>query len=266
MSLWTKIAPPAWFPTAVATSRGWENPVTHEILVASGTILDAADAQAAHISKIYADEPFYGPGSTAVFSIWFNQPVIVTGSPQLNVRFNQQNEAASYTSGSGTSILLFSYTVTSSDECTAGQLHIVSLSLNGGAIVDAYGANIPASLVTTTTAAQSSLVQPTGGIIPVNLRTSYPFRMAKIPVYQVSVLVFPVGLLTYYIDPINGNDGNSGLSPSHAWRTSGPAQGLVGVVLMYHAVNGWELYSYPGMTADQADLTADEVDLPASNF
>ncbi|MBB2149931.1 MBG domain-containing protein [Pedobacter gandavensis] len=82
----------------------------------------------------------YNIGTTAPIRVTFSENVTVTGTPQLSLSVVGPAATASYTSGSGTSILTFNYTV------LAGQANpdldysaTNSLSLNSGSINDAAG-------------------------------------------------------------------------------------------------------------------------------
>ena len=78
----------------------------------------------------------YGIGTTIPVTVTFSEPVYVTGTPQLTLAL-APNVAVNYTSGSGTNVLTFNYTVASPD--TSSDLNYVatsSLTLNGGTITD----------------------------------------------------------------------------------------------------------------------------------
>ena len=72
--------------------------------------------------------------------VTFSEAVAVTGTPTLLLATGVTNEAATYSSGSGTTTLSFSYTVLPGN--TSGRLDYVatsSLSPAGGSIKDAAG-------------------------------------------------------------------------------------------------------------------------------
>ncbi len=65
----------------------------------------------------------------------FSEAVTVTGAPQLTLDVGGQSRTAEYSEGSGTTQLLFTYTVASGDEDTDGIAVVAnSLALNGGTI------------------------------------------------------------------------------------------------------------------------------------
>ncbi|MEM7179508.1 MAG: LamG-like jellyroll fold domain-containing protein [Spirochaetota bacterium] len=77
----------------------------------------------------------YNTGQTIEVSVTFSESVVVSGSPYLILETGSTDTTASYASGSGSSTLVFSYTVVSSD--VASDLDYVStssLELNGGSI------------------------------------------------------------------------------------------------------------------------------------
>jgi hypothetical protein len=73
-------------------------------------------------------------GHVITISLSLNEPVYVTGSPFLLVN---DNEVASYATGSGTQSLTFKYAVQPSDNIA--DLQVSGLNLNGGTIQDSSG-------------------------------------------------------------------------------------------------------------------------------
>ena len=88
----------------------------------------------------------YGVGSVIDITVAWSKAVVVTGTPELALN---SGGTASYSSGSGTSTLTFSYTVAAGqsanplDEASAS-----ALSLNGGTIFDTVGTNPNAAILT----------------------------------------------------------------------------------------------------------------------
>ena len=66
--------------------------------------------------------PWYGPGEQIQFTVEFSLPVTVAGDPELefSVTTPDGNERMSYLSGSGTTELVFSYTVGTGDDDADG--------------------------------------------------------------------------------------------------------------------------------------------------
>ena len=62
----------------------------------------------------------YKAGETLSFSITWNNPVVVTGTPELALTIGSSARSAVYTSGSGSSTLVFGYSAASPDEDADG--------------------------------------------------------------------------------------------------------------------------------------------------
>jgi hypothetical protein len=74
---------------------------------------------------------------------------------------------------------------------------------------------------------------------------------------------------SYYIDPINGNDSNSGLSETNAWLTTTYADTLQlynGQVIYYLYEGIWQIYYTPGETVDETALPASLVTRQANMY
>lgn len=77
----------------------------------------------------------YKVGDVVLLTVTFNQPVNVTGTPTLTLETGVTDRQANYTSGSGTSILTFSYTVQSGDQSAdLDYASINALAIGGGSI------------------------------------------------------------------------------------------------------------------------------------
>ncbi len=93
----------------------------------------------------------YGAGTAIPVTVTFNEPVTVTGTPQLALNASS-GAVATYTGGSGTSTLTFTYTVATGDNATdLDYSSTTALTLNGGAIADAAGNVAVLTLPTTGT-------------------------------------------------------------------------------------------------------------------
>ena len=115
-------------------------------------VIDTTAPTATGVSSTTANGS-YGVGSVITVTVGFSKAVTVTGTPLLGLN---SGGTASYTSGSGTGTLVFTYTVAGGqnahplDEASAG-----ALTLNGGTIKDAGGN--PASLTLPTPGTAGSL-------------------------------------------------------------------------------------------------------------
>lgn len=76
---------------------------------------------------------YYKVGEKLDFSVTFDQIVFVYGSPFLSITIGSSTRSADYTSGSGTNVLTFSYTVQSGDMDMDG-ITLGTISANGGTI------------------------------------------------------------------------------------------------------------------------------------
>src|SRR5207248_225610 len=68
-----------------------------------------------------------------------NRNVTVTGSPSIGLTIGATARSATYVSGSGTTALLFRYTIASGENDTDGIAVAPAITLNGGTIKDASG-------------------------------------------------------------------------------------------------------------------------------
>ncbi|WP_305123537.1 Ig-like domain-containing protein, partial [Roseomonas sp. GC11] len=101
----------------------------------------------------------YKAGTTLTFSVAFDEAVTVSGTPGLALDIGGTLVEASYLSGSGSSTLVFSYTVQSGEDDADGVGLPGSITLNGGTLRDAAGND--ASLSFTAQAALAGVVVDT---------------------------------------------------------------------------------------------------------
>ena len=98
----------------------------------------------------------YKAGDVIDIDVVFSEVVTVSGTPQITLETGSTDQVVNYSSGSGTAILTFNYTVQPND--TSADLDYIStsaLTLNGGSIQDANGNN--AILTLTSPGASNSL-------------------------------------------------------------------------------------------------------------
>ena len=84
----------------------------------------------------------YGVGEKIQATVRFSETVVVAdGTPQLTLTIGNSDQTVDYASGSGSTALVFRYTVKSSDSSDTDGISIVanSLALNGGTIKDNAG-------------------------------------------------------------------------------------------------------------------------------
>ncbi len=136
MSEWTLTRPPRYKPTAVATTQGWVDPETGEVLVA---IRNLSGKSASTIVSLTLNASAYKVGDSLTVAVRFSEAVTVTGTPQLTINFNAQARTLDYASGSGTPTLVFGapYTVATGDTAAAGLITFTSpIALNSGTMKD----------------------------------------------------------------------------------------------------------------------------------
>ncbi|MCX5944140.1 MAG: FG-GAP-like repeat-containing protein [Cyanobacteria bacterium] len=89
----------------------------------------------------------YGIGDTITIEVPFSEVVTVTGNPTLLLETGSSDQVATYSSGSGTNTLTFTYTVQAGDTSVDLDYNSGSaLELNGGTIQDAAGNNASLTL------------------------------------------------------------------------------------------------------------------------
>ncbi|GLQ08639.1 hypothetical protein GCM10007913_05710 [Devosia yakushimensis] len=90
----------------------------------------------------------YGVGTSLdrlTFRVLFDQPVVVTGTPSIAVTVGSTTRAANYVSGSGTSVLTFTYVIQSGDLDFDG-IAVGAMALNTGSIRNASGVDADTTL------------------------------------------------------------------------------------------------------------------------
>jgi trimeric autotransporter adhesin len=85
----------------------------------------------------------YTTGQSLFFSVNWSEPVTVTGTPALSLTVGGSSLSAGYFAGSGTTELVFRYTVQAGHNDNDG-ISIVALSFNGGRLSDEFG--LPANV------------------------------------------------------------------------------------------------------------------------
>ncbi len=84
----------------------------------------------------------YGEGTVIGIQVAFDRAVTVTGTPRLTLETGSTDAVVDYTSGSGTAILVFNYTVgASQNNSDLDYVSTSSLALNGGTIKDSTMVN-----------------------------------------------------------------------------------------------------------------------------
>ncbi len=159
----------------------------------------------------------YNAGQTIHVQVNFSEPVNVTGSPQLALNTSPA-ESATYASGSGTSTLIFDYTVQAGDNVgTLDYTATNALTLNGGTIADPAGNNATLTLASpgaaNSLAANKSLVVDTTAPTVSSVTASNPngaYKAGQTIHVQVD-----------FSEPVNVT-GSPQLALEHAHRPSRP--------------------------------------------
>ena len=110
-------------------------------------ILDATAPIVSTVTSSLADGS-YGVGQTVSVQVVFNEVVTVTGTPQFTLATGTPaTTTVDYSSGSGSTTLVFNYTVAAGNNSTdLDYAATTSLALNGGTIKDAVGNNATLTL------------------------------------------------------------------------------------------------------------------------
>jgi hypothetical protein len=137
MALWTYKTPPIFKQDAIATDKGWVDPVTGEILVAI-TGLDVKNTDAVVVPTfgtiaVPADGT-YNLGDTLTFTLTVTEDVQVQGSPYIELTIGSTVRNAVYDSSTSTpTSLVFKYVVAADDLDTNGitVATVISLGTTG---------------------------------------------------------------------------------------------------------------------------------------
>ncbi|WP_194271047.1 Ig-like domain-containing protein, partial [Comamonas testosteroni] len=142
----------------------------------------------------------YNAGDTLTFTVNISETVLVNGVPRLLLDIGGSTVFANLVSGSGTSTLVFQYTVQAGDNDADGISVSASLDLNGGSVRDAAGNNLVLTL---------NGLGATSGVIVDTVRPT-----ATIVVADTSLAVGETSLVTItFSEAVDGFD-NSDLSVS----------------------------------------------------
>ena len=118
----------------------------------------------------------YHIGQVLSFTVNFNSIVDVTGTPFIGLTVGANTRSADFFSGSGSSSLVFSYTVVSGDSAPSGVVLDTAITLNGGTIQDTFGANAVLTLnnVPSTSGVTVNGIQPAVIANTANLAVNAP--------------------------------------------------------------------------------------------
>ena len=113
--------------------------LTHDAVAASNSHrVDITDPQVSAVA--FSSTGPYKAGSNIDAKLTMSEAITVVGTPQLTLVVGSTEKTANYNSGSGTSALIFRYTVLTGDTDTDGvAVKANSLTLNGGTMQDSVG-------------------------------------------------------------------------------------------------------------------------------
>ncbi len=138
-------------PAAGAACGGTSRAAASTFTISANTTLYAvwSDTTAPTVSSVSSSTAngSYKAGDAVAVTVNFSESVTVTGTPQITLETGATDRTVNYSSGSGSSTLVFTYTVQAGD--TSSDLDYVattSLALNGGTIADAAGNNATLTL------------------------------------------------------------------------------------------------------------------------
>jgi hypothetical protein len=142
-----------------------------------GIVIDTSSPTVSSVSTTTLAASTHPAGDSIPITVTFNEPVTVTGVPQLTLNAGS-GAVASYTSGSGGSTLTFTYLV-AAGQSTADldYLSTSALGLNGGSITDTATNNAVLTLPATGTdglATKNIVIAATVGPIVTQVSTSAP--------------------------------------------------------------------------------------------
>ena len=110
----------------------------------SGTkalVIDGLSPSVVSVSSLSADSS-YSMNSQISIQLNFSEPVLVSGTPQLTLETGYEDATVDYSSGSGSNVLTFIYTVQSSDNAIDLDYHTTNpFNINNGTLVDSAGNN-----------------------------------------------------------------------------------------------------------------------------
>ena len=156
---------------------------------------------------------------TVTFTVSFDEPVTVTGTPRLpldNITDANGNQVyATYVSGSGTASATFVYTVQDGDLSGGLQIALTNtdLDLNGGTISDLYNNSLDTSFATNNITLNTNIeIKATDPVLSVNLSSNNPITSSNAKEGDV-ITVTVTSDQAWSLDPSSISLNITGLSP-----------------------------------------------------
>lgn len=144
------------------------------------TTTDTSDAVVDTVAPVVSTvsvpaNAFYVSGQNLDFTVNVSENVTVTGSPRIALTLGSTTRQASFINGSGTSALVFRYTIQAGDNDSDGIAIAASIDANGGTLRDAAGNSLAPTLnsVGALTGVLVDAVAPTITSVSVPADTTY---------------------------------------------------------------------------------------------
>jgi methionine-rich copper-binding protein CopC len=138
------------------------------LTTATSSQLTSSDTTAPTVSSVSVPaDGTYGAGQTLSFTVNTTEAITVTGTPQIALTIGGATEQATYASGSGSTALVFSYTVQAGDVDADGIAVASSIAASGGTLKDGAGNDLILTLnsVGSTSAVLVEATAPTVSIL-----------------------------------------------------------------------------------------------------
>jgi hypothetical protein len=140
-----------WYGTTTGTRTATSTQVTGETTMggSSAFVVGEQDTTVPSVTGVSSTttDGAYNAGDTIIVTVTFSEPVTVTGTPTLTLETGATDRTISYTGGTGSAVLTFSYTVQAGDNSPdLDYVSTSSLALGGGTIKDAGNNNASLTL------------------------------------------------------------------------------------------------------------------------
>jgi hypothetical protein len=196
-----------------SVSNGSGNYITHTDQVSRYIDRIGAPQTGSHVTPYPSEPPVIQTenltaGQSMIFRLRYNQAVDVSGTPRLQMTINGHSRTADYVSGSGTTDLLFTYTVALADAGVSTIL-VTGFDLNGGGVTGGGKTAITTIADTTLTLSGSlstgDITAPTGYV---SLFTTDPINNANKNAIAFSISSAEVGAAYNYTISSSGGGTN----------------------------------------------------------
>lgn len=122
---------------SIRSTKGMPAKITFTPPTLSGVFVNSDVAGPNLLSVTASADTYYFPGKTITLTATFDDTTTVTGTPRIAITIGSNTRYATYTGGSGSSVLTFAYALVSADTDTDGFVVASPIDLNGGTLKDA---------------------------------------------------------------------------------------------------------------------------------